>query len=99
VETPSPRLKDPKAGSAPRFVRLTEDHSKKIDTLSAFYTCWYNFACINSSVRMSPAMAAHLTDRLWDIGDIVKLIEGWESADEPQARVNAVPDLNERTGH
>ena len=40
-----------------------------------FSTCWYNFARINSSVRMSPAMAAHLTERLWDIGDIVKLIE------------------------
>jgi len=29
---------------------------------------------------MSPAMAAHLTDRLWDIGDIVKMIEEWEGA-------------------
>jgi hypothetical protein len=37
--------------------------------------------------------------RLWDIGDIVKLIEEWESADEPQTRVNAIPDLNERAGH
>jgi len=24
-------------------------------------------------------MAAHLTERLWDIGDIVKLIEEWEA--------------------
>jgi len=38
---------------------------------------WYNFARINSSVRMSPAMAAHLTERLWDIGDIVEL--EWEA--------------------
>ena len=45
----------------------------------ALYTCWYNFARIKSSVRMSPAMAAHLTERLWDIGDIVKLIEEWEA--------------------
>jgi len=28
---------------------------------------------------MSPAMAARLTDRLWDIGDFVKLIEEWET--------------------
>jgi hypothetical protein len=28
---------------------------------------------------MSPAMAARVTDRLWDIGDIVKLIEDWEA--------------------
>jgi len=40
---------------------------------------WYNFARINSSVRMSPAMAARVTDRLWDIGDIVKLIADWEA--------------------
>jgi hypothetical protein len=26
---------------------------------------------------MSPA--AHIADRLWDIGDIVKLIEEWEN--------------------
>jgi hypothetical protein len=36
-------------------------------------------ARINSSVRMSPAMAVHYTERLWDIGDIVKLIEEWEA--------------------
>jgi signal recognition particle GTPase len=28
---------------------------------------------------MSPAQAARVTDRLWDIGDIVKLIENWEA--------------------
>jgi hypothetical protein len=41
----------------------------------ALNTTWYNFARVNSAVRMSPAMAAHFTDRLWDIGDIVNLIE------------------------
>ena len=44
----------------------------------ALYTPWYNFARMNSAVRMSPAMAARLTETLWDIGDIVKLIEEWE---------------------
>jgi hypothetical protein len=28
---------------------------------------------------MSPAMAARLTETLWDIGDIMKLIEEWEA--------------------
>jgi hypothetical protein len=28
---------------------------------------------------MSPAMAARLETRLWDIGNIVKLIEEWEA--------------------
>jgi hypothetical protein len=62
-------------------VGLTAAHSKKIENhahMCALYTVWYNFARINSAVRMSPAMAARLTDRLWDIGDIVKLIEEWE---------------------
>jgi hypothetical protein len=66
-----------------RFTRLTNGHSKKIDNhvhMVALYTTWYNFARINSSVRMSPAMAARLTDTLWDIGDIVKLIEEWEAS-------------------
>jgi hypothetical protein len=41
----------------------------------ALYTTWYNFARIKSAVRMSAAMAARLETPLWDIGDIVKLIE------------------------
>ena len=48
--------------------------------MAALYTTWYNFARINSAVRMSPGMAARLTDRLWDMGDIVKLIEDAEAA-------------------
>ena len=63
--------------------RLTAAHSKKLENhvhMVALYTCWYNFARINSAVRMSPAMAARLTETLWDIGDIVKLIEEWEAA-------------------
>jgi hypothetical protein len=47
----------------------------------ALYTCWYNFARINSAVRMSPAQAARVTETLWDIGDIVKLTEEWEVQD------------------
>jgi len=42
-------------------------------------TTWYDFAWINSSVRMSPAMACGLEQRLWDIGDIVRLVEEWET--------------------
>ena len=65
-----------------RFCRLTAGHSKKIDNhvhMVALYTCWYNFARINSAVRMSPAMACGLSQTLWDVGDIVKLIEEAEA--------------------
>ena len=57
-------------------------HSKKLENhvhIVALYTLWYNFAPINSAVRMSPAMACGLEQRLWDVGDIVKLIEEWET--------------------
>lgn len=65
-----------------RFARLTAAHSKKLENhvhMVALYTTWYNFARVNSSVRMSPAMAAGLSDRLWDIAEIVELIEAAES--------------------
>lgn len=39
---------------------------------------WCKVARVNSAVRMSPAMACGLEQRLQDIGDIVKLIEAYE---------------------
>ena len=59
---------------------------EKIDNhvhMVALYTCWYNFARINSAIRMSPAMAAGLETRLWDISDIVNLIESHEMQAAP----------------
>jgi len=66
-----------------RFTRLTAAHSKKLANhiyMVALYTLWYNYARINSAVRVSPAMAAGLTDHLWDVADIVRLIEELEAA-------------------
>src|SRR6202789_944555 len=72
-----------------RFTRLTACHSKKLQNhvhMVALYTTWYNFARVNSAVRMSPAMACGLETRLWDVADIVKLVEEWEAANaSPQA--------------
>jgi hypothetical protein len=45
----------------------------------ALYTLWYSTAPVNSAVRMSPAMAARIETRLWNVADIVKLVEDWES--------------------
>jgi hypothetical protein len=41
----------------------------------ALYTVWYNFARINSAVRMAPAMAAGIAKSPWEMADIVKLID------------------------
>lgn len=64
-----------------RFTRLTPAHSKKFENhchMVALYTVWYNFARINSAVRMSPAMEARLADHVWDVGEIVGLIDAYE---------------------
>jgi hypothetical protein len=46
---------------------------------------YYNFARIHASLRMTPAMAAGVTDKLWEIADIVALIEAKE-AEKPVVR-------------
>jgi IS1 family transposase len=61
-----------------RFTRLTAGHSKKIENHIhhlAIYFVFYNFARVHSSLRMSPAMAAGVETRLWDIEDVVKLVD------------------------
>jgi hypothetical protein len=43
------------------------------------FTTYYNFVRIHRTLRMSPAMAAGVTDRLWEIGDIVTLVEAMDA--------------------
>jgi len=38
----------------------------------------YNFCRIHKTLRCSPAMAAGITDKLWDVADLVRVIEEWE---------------------
>jgi hypothetical protein len=48
-----------------RFARLTAMHREKLENhvhMVALYTCWYNFARVDSAVRVSPAMAAGVAD-------------------------------------
>jgi hypothetical protein len=40
---------------------------------------FYNFVRIHQTLRVTPAMAAGVTDRLWEVGDIVAVIEAWEA--------------------
>ncbi len=39
---------------------------------------FYNFVRIHQTLRVTPAMAAGVADRLWEIGDIVALVEAVE---------------------
>ena len=61
-----------------RFTRLTNAFSKKFENhmhMVALYTVWYNFVRIHKSLRVTPAMAAGVTVRLWSMADIAGLIE------------------------
>ena len=65
-----------------RFTRLTNAFSKKIENhvyACSLYAVFYNFCRIHQSLRVSPAMEAGLTDRLWDVSDIIDLIEAERS--------------------
>lgn len=66
-----------------RFTRLTNAHSKKFENHAwavALHVTFYNFTRIHSTLRVSPAMAAGVSDRLWDMSDIVALIDAREEA-------------------
>ena len=70
-----------------RFTRLTNAFSKKIENHTysvALHFMHYNFCRIHGSLRVTPAMAAGVTDRLWDIEDIVRLVD--EAAPKPKPR-------------
>lgn len=65
-----------------RFTRLTNAFSKKVENHAyavALHMMYYNFVRIHQSLRVTPAMAAGVSDRLWEIGDIVELVEKAEA--------------------
>lgn len=66
-----------------RFTRLTNGFSKKLENHRlgvALHFVHYNFARIHSSLRITPAMAAGLTDHVWELSEIVGLLEAQEVA-------------------
>ena len=61
-----------------RFTRLTNGFSKKIENHEAavaLHYMHYNFVRIHQTLRVSPAMTAGVSDRLWSIADIVVMVE------------------------
>jgi len=68
--------------SSRRFTRLTNAFSKKLENHAlsvALHYMHYNFCGIHETLRMPPGMAAGVTDRLWEIDDIVQVLEDWEN--------------------
>lgn len=65
-----------------RFTRLTNGFSKKAENHAfavAIYFMHYNFVRIHQTLRCTPAMAAGVTTKLWELTDMVRVLEGWEA--------------------
>lgn len=61
-----------------RFSRLTNAFSKKLENhthMVALYTVWYNFVRIHKTLRVTPAMAAGVTTRVWSMEEIAEVVD------------------------
>ena len=61
-----------------RFTRLTNGFSKKIENhihMVAIHAVYYNFARIHKTLRITPAMAAGLSDHVWSLEELVGLLD------------------------
>jgi len=57
-----------------RFTRLTNGFSKSLESLKAavaLHFAYYNFVRVHKSLRVTPAMDAGVTNKLWGIGDLL----------------------------
>jgi len=59
-----------------RFTRLTNGFSKKVENHQhalALYFMYYNFCRIHQTLRVTPAMAANVSDHVWDLSEVLAL--------------------------
>ncbi len=65
-----------------RFTRLTNAFSKKLEHHAysvALHQMYYNFVRIHQTLKITPAMAAGVTDKLWEMSDLIAMVEAWEA--------------------
>ena len=63
-----------------RFTRLTNGFSKKIENhiaMVAIHAVYYNFARIHKTLRITPAMAAGLSDHVWSLEEIALMADSY----------------------
>ena len=61
-----------------RFTRLTNAFSKKVENHAAAFALHfihYNFARIHKTLRITPAMAAGISDHVWSYEEIAELAQ------------------------
>jgi hypothetical protein len=65
-----------------RMTRLANAFSKKAENHAhkmAVYFMHYSFVRIHQTLKITPAMAAKVTPKLWEMSDMVKVLEEWET--------------------
>jgi IS1 family transposase len=73
-----------------RFTRLTNAFSKKIENHAcavALHSMYYNFVRLHQTLKVSPAIAAGVTDRLWEMVDVVDVLDAFEAKRKRQPKV------------
>jgi len=63
-----------------RFTRLTNGLPKKFENqaaMVAIHSVYYNFARIHKTLRITPAMAAGLTESTWTLEDIITMADSY----------------------
>lgn len=61
-----------------RFTRLTNAFSKKVENhehMLALFFCYYNFCRVHQTLRVTPAMEAGVSNHVWELSEIVALLE------------------------
>lgn len=64
--------------SCRRFTRLTNAFSKKLENHEyalALHFMHYNYCRVHQTLRVTPAMAAGLSDHIWEISELVGIID------------------------
>jgi IS1 family transposase len=75
-----------------RFTRLTNGFSKKVENHAcavALHAMFYNFVRVHQTLKTTPAKAAGVTTRIWQMVDVVEMIDAFEALEERQIRLAA----------
>lgn len=69
-----------------RFSRLTNGFSKKAknhEHMVAIYFMYYNFCRVHQTLRVTPAMEAGIATHIWEVADLIALLEPKSILDDP----------------
>ncbi|MGD0288335.1 MAG: DDE-type integrase/transposase/recombinase [Candidatus Binataceae bacterium] len=75
------------------FTRLTNAFSKKLENhvhALSIYFMHYNFVRIHQTLRVTPTMAAGVTDTLWSLEDMVRIVDEWETSQREETARNSL---------